>query len=605
MSDSLFSAAGAQPKDSQDHFAAAALVSPAIPATPDEGTGASFPGARGRADVPRNEDCRSFFDASVPQPFPLPSASTQPLATPALDLQPQLDLSFAGTFLPTDVALPSPTLARTAPNFRLPSFDVLGIAAPHPDRIPLHSTYSFSSLGAGPLSKPEDPLHALSPPLEFHHQADSAVNPPVASPKASRKQLEQQVSTFTPPSEPGTFNWGSLVRVKTAGAGSPPSSEPGVSPNLTVTESATAAGQAPIIVPTYADEISEAVRMAFWIQNVKNIITTESESLELSQVKVLSHALPCPSLTGHLFGQVIAAIHERNNSHTSWINVFHAVPGRFTLSDLPKSPPSTPGPAVGGDEYFTSKVFDSAVAIPDYHLESKLLPPSPQPVVPPGSINISLVERYIPPTNYNEYAEMFAFKGRSLLYDRLVELSPNNGTLLFVYPTRTGGRTFMKDYLGPIIDPLLRTVTVIHDLTSDLGKNLGTMASVDYLDEYEQLAAHVERFCQKLNGGDSSRKSISEQQATYEVIHASKEEAMLDRSAWADDWWIKQEKPRVREVVTKYFRKAARLPTNTEMTSAHLIEEVLNGVSKREYLGGGPKKGVEVGVFVIKKTRST
>lgn len=274
MSDSQFSAAGCKPNDAQDHYAAAALVSPAIPATPEEGSGASFPGARGRADVPINEACRSFFDASVPQPFPLPSASpSQPLATPALDNHPHLDLSFAGTFLPTDVSLPSPTLARTAPNFRLPSFDILGIAAPHPDRIPLHSKYSFSSLGAGPLSKPEDPLHALSPPLDLYRQADQAVNPPTASPKASRKQLEHQVSTFTPPSEPGSFNWGSLVRVKTAGAGSPPSSEPGVSPNLTLTESATAAGQAPIVVPTYADEISEAMRMAFWSQNVKNILS--------------------------------------------------------------------------------------------------------------------------------------------------------------------------------------------------------------------------------------------------------------------------------------------------------------------------------------------
>lgn len=308
-------------------------------------------------------------------------------------------------------------------------------------------------------------------------------------------------------------------------------------------------------------------------------------------------------MTGHLFGQVIAAIHDRTNSHTSWINVFHAVPGRFTLSDLPKSPPSTPGPVIGGDEYFTSKVFDSAVAIPDYQLDSKLLPPSPRPVVPPGSINISIVERYIPPTNHNEYAEMFAFKGRSLLSDRLAELSSDNGTLLFIYPTKTGGRTFMKDYLGPILDPLLRTVTVIHDLTSDLGKNLGTMTSVNYLDEYEQLAAHVEQFCTKLNS-NSSRKSTDERQAIYEMIHASKEETILERSAWADDWWIKQEKPRVREVVTKYFRKASRLPTNTEMTSAHLIEEVLNGVSRREYIGGGPKRGVEVGVFVIKKTWS-
>jgi hypothetical protein len=154
-------------------------------------------------------------------------------------------------------------------------------------------------------------------------------------------------------------------------------------------------------------------------------------------------------------------------TNTSWINVFHALPGRYTLSDLPKSPPSTPGPSVGGDEYFTSKVFDSAVAIPDYQLSSKLLPPSPRPVVPPGSINISVVERYIPPTNTNEYGEMFALKGHSLLYDRLSELSMDNGILFFVYPTKTGAKTFMQHYLGPIIEPLLRTVTVVHDLHSE------------------------------------------------------------------------------------------------------------------------------------------
>lgn len=275
MSDPLFLSGGdkLKPAQAQGHPVAAALSSPAIPATPDEGTGACSPGARPRARVPTDEECRSFFDASVPQPFPLPSTSPQPPATPALDNHPHLDLSFAGTFLPTDVSLPSPTLIRIAPNFRLPSFDVLGIAAPHPDRIPLHPQPSFSSLGAGPLSKPEDPLHALSPPLEFRCSADKPAEHPVASPRATKKQLEHQVPTFTPPSEPGTFSWGSLVKVKTAGAGSPPSSEPGVSPNLNITESATAPGQAPIVVPTYADEISEAVRMAFWIQNVKNILS--------------------------------------------------------------------------------------------------------------------------------------------------------------------------------------------------------------------------------------------------------------------------------------------------------------------------------------------
>jgi hypothetical protein len=316
--------------------------------------------------------------------------------------------------------------------------------------------------------------------------------------------------------------------------------------------------------------------------------------------------LPCPSMTGHLFGQVIAAIHNGTDSNTLWINVFHAVPGRFTLSDLPKSPPSTPGPAVGGDEFFTTKVFDSAVAIPDYQLDSKLLPPSPRPVVPPGSIDISVVERYIPATNTNEYAEMFAFKGRSLLHDRLDELSSNNGTLLFIYPTKTGGRTFMKEYLGPILDPLLRTITVVHDLSSDLGKNLGYMDAVNYLDEFEQLETSVRMFCGALNEGKGggSPRSNSDGKSNYEVVHASREETTLLRSVWAEDWWIKQEKPRVREVVSKYFRKAKKVLTDGEMTSAHLIQEVLDGVASRDYVGSGPKRGVEVGVFVIKKSRS-
>jgi hypothetical protein len=333
------------------------------------------------------------------------------------------------------------------------------------------------------------------------------------------------------------------------------------------------------------------------------MLVKESACLDLFSVKVLSHALPCPSVTGHLFGRLIATIHDRTVTNTAWINVFHALPGRYTLSDLPKSPPSTPGPAVGGDEYFTSKVFDSAVAIPDYQLDSKLLPPSPRPVVPPGSINISVVERYIPPTNTNEYVEMFSFKGRSLLYDRLAELSSENGILFFIYPTRAGAKTFMQQYLGPIIEPLLRTVTVVNDLHSELGRSLGQMVAVNYLDEYPHLEEHVKSFCSTLNENGIIPKSSIEAGCSFEVIHAAREEIVLERSAWADDWWIKQEKPRIRDVVTKYFRKSKKLPTG-EMTGAHLIQEVLEGVSTREYYDGPPTKGVEVGVFIIKRTRA-
>lgn len=321
-------------------------------------------------------------------------------------------------------------------------------------------------------------------------------------------------------------------------------------------------------------------------------------------MKVLSHALPCPSMTGHLFGQIIAAIHDRTATNTSWINVFHALPGRYTLSDLPKSPPSTPGPAVGGDEYFTSKVFDSAVAIPDYQLESNLLPASPRPVVPPGSINISVVERYIPPTNTTEFAEMFAVRGRSLLYDRLSELSTDNGVLLFIYPTKTGAKTFMQKYLGPIIEPILRSVTVVHDLHSDLGRSIGQMTAVNYLDEYEKLEEHVRAFCAKISEHNNGQKCSTDEKCSYEVIHASKEESLPSRMAWADDWWIKQEKPRIRDAITKYFRKSKKLPTG-ELTGPHLLQELIEGVSTREYDDGPPTEGLEVGVFIIQKVRRT
>jgi hypothetical protein len=244
-----------------------------IPATPDLDAGAPCP----ETAVPRGNaatnDFPSLLDVSLPQPqpFPLPSAET-PIHLH--EDRRQLDLDFAGALPSTNVSLPTPTIIKTAHNLRLPSFDDLGIAAPHPDRLPLGPGHPFSpsAFGAGPLSKPEDPLHALSPLPDHRCQVNTAAEVSTISPRATRAQVGRLISTFTPPSESEIFQWGALLSVRPSDLGSPPSSEPGVSPNLSVTASATAPGRAPIIVPTSA-ELSDTLTMAAWVDKAKNTIS--------------------------------------------------------------------------------------------------------------------------------------------------------------------------------------------------------------------------------------------------------------------------------------------------------------------------------------------
>lgn len=338
---------------------------------------------------------------------------------------------------------------------------------------------------------------------------------------------------------------------------------------------------------------------------VQNLRTA---ALPSNPLRVLSHALPSPSPSGHVFPQVIEAMHASTPSQsTVWINVFHAIQGRFNLADLPTSPPATPGPPIGGDDYFTQKVFDSAVPISDYQEDLSGLPRSPRPVVPPSSINVSIVERYIPPTSAHEFADMFNSNGPSLLVDRLVELSPNNGSLVFIYPTRTGAQTFMRDYLGPILDPALRSIVVVNGLSSNLSMILGKMIAVDQMLEFEQMQRSMQTLCAKLTQRSSHMQRFHGHRATFTVAHASKEEVRLDRETWAKDWWSKQEKPRIREAMTRYTQDAQKKSSNENVdrapTPTELVQQLLDYVAKKEYpREREPTTGIEVSVFVIQRS---
>ena len=283
----------------------------------------------------------------------------------------------------------------------------------------------------------------------------------------------------------------------------------------------------------------------------------------------------------------------------TWINVFHAVPGRFNLADIPTSPPSTPGPPIGGDDYFTQKVFDSAVSISDYQEDMSSFPRSPLPVVPPSSINVGIVERYIPPSSSNEFINMFDPNGPSILVDRLVELSPNNGSLLFIYPTRKGAQTFMTDYLGPVLDPILRTMCVVHGLSYDLSRTLGYMSAVDHLPEYDTMLQRVTALCARLSQRRSAAQRFHGRRPQFSLSYASQGCAQLPRDAWARDWWIKQEKVRIRETITHHVREAQKKSSNEHVeraaTPTELVQQLLDGVTRKAYQAGQePGKGIEV-----------
>jgi len=331
---------------------------------------------------------------------------------------------------------------------------------------------------------------------------------------------------------------------------------------------------------------------------------------------------------------IINSIRERMLPRsTVWINVFHAVPGSTSLADLPTSPTNTPASPNESDDYFATKVFDSAVAVPDYQGERQITSPSPRPVVAPSSVDVTVVERYIPPTSEREFSELFFSSGRSILSDRLVELSPRNGMLVFIYPTRRGGHVFMKDYLSPVLEPVLRSMMVADNLPYNLITELGCMPAVDELPTFEDMRARFEDFCHQLSTSQSSPLDrFHHTSAAYSVIHASKQETTLTKEVWAN-WWSKQEKPRVGNLIRGYYkgflrrsdddsgplfqgtdlverlldrvamgRRPIRADCNVRSAGSTAATEHLRPPSRDVEHHATPASSIEVAVFVVQKT---
>ncbi|KAL9089803.1 MAG: hypothetical protein Q9165_005597 [Trypethelium subeluteriae] len=534
----------------------------------------------------------------------------------------------------------APAAPKTGRALQLPSFHLLGIAARNPDNPVLDLQVAAVDVEAGsPIVTHGDERSASTSTTVHSKVCPLASEMPQKPPSEGRREhsrdvfqspLHQYVPTITPPVESGSIDWSARATVSLAGAESPGSATEDGNAEATQACGSTNGGANPTqpAAGRIATIIEPPQEIDQWLSHaIENFITNlDPQNHSVTSIKFLSHALPCPSATGHAFPKVIKAIQDRiPPTSVTWINVTHAVHDRFRLSDLPTSPPATPAAPLTGNDYFSSTVFDSAVSIIDYQLPhpsqqrlptTPIPPSSPHPAVSPGSLDFSLCERYIPPASPHEFATMFSTApgSTSLLVDRLVELSPNSGRLLFIYPTRRGAQTFMDAYLGPVLDPIIRSMVVLHNFSSNLRSRLGRMDAVDALPTFGALESQLRRLCRELSGSSSSSSSSGgggepsaralgsvssldrlRQGASFAVTYAACERVRLERGVWAREWWVKQEKRRVRDAVTAWYQTAR---SQMDKIPVEIIEDILSGVATKQQ-AIEPSEGVEVGVFVI------
>lgn len=307
------------------------------------------------------------------------------------------------------------------------------------------------------------------------------------------------------------------------------------------------------------------------------------------------------------FQVIEAAIQDSADPGGLYIDITYAVPVKFNMNHIPNSPVTTPNIGASGADYFSMNVFPKAVVAMDHHHAlNTSVPSSPHPVVAPSSISVSLLERFIPPSSTEEYLHLFAMDAPSVLVDRLVELSPRGGMLVFVYPTLQGATTFSSRYLGALLDPLLRNMVGLYNLSADFACGIGKAAAVHQMLPYEKMLRKLSALLRQLERGITAP---NRPKPRYKIMHSNTQIVPLERKEWTQ-WWIHQESERIAKVVNTYFNKGLMLPHKMnfsgdieDVTASDLVREVCDGVKERPYAEcDAVREGIEVGVFVVKRT---
>ncbi|EEQ84100.2 uncharacterized protein BDCG_00905 [Blastomyces dermatitidis ER-3] len=529
--------------------------------------------------------------------------------------------------------------SRRTPNLQLPPFESLGI--------------SNSSKPSNP--PPSSLQNSERPPFTAGEPSTVAIHPPSSpytlSETPSALPYSRSISLpLTPPEETLSVKWNPESDSPISDVHSSPNRhKPSQLDSLTNGDSHSPKennGQA-------SDSASQAVTSNGAIQPsmeqipftnddpkswLKNGIELAVSSLKISKtpgqaVQMVSQTLPCPpidqtpsSLPVSAFSNIVEEIQRRLQADQSpYINIIHAVPPKFSLNNLPTSPPSTPNRMSPDDDYFNLTVFSSGAPVPAYasHRDS-ISDDSPgsththTAIVPPYSVHISIVERYLPPPSSQEYRNLFSATGPSVLVDRLRELSPQGGNLVLIYPTKQGARTFKNEYLGPILDPLLRQMVVVNELSADISKALGSMPAIAEMDDFEAMQNNILRLCENLRQRESSLAGPAPTRSSrFTLVYGGKGEICMDRKSWIE-WYIQQETPRARDILNGYWRVGYQLPTsltassqgtrqqgNREISGPSLLQVLFQGLRNRASIDMSADlgKSMEVGVFVIRRSQ--
>ena len=179
--------------------------------------------------------------------------------------------------------------------------------------------------------------------------------------------------------------------------------------------------------------------------------------------------------------------------------------------------------------------------------------------------------------------------------------------LVFIYPTLRGANTFIKNYLGAILDPLLRTMGCLYKLSADFAFGVGKAAAVSQMLPFENMLRKLSALLRQLERFNIPPSNRSKPK--FKIIHSNTQIVPLERKEWTQ-WWIHQENERITKVVNAYFNKGHMLPNKMnvsgdieDVTASDLVREVCDGVKEKPYEKyDAARDGIEVGVFVVKRT---